>query len=61
MEKWEVDKINDLYKELDVLRNENKRLKENATDAAIARLETKVDMCMEVLLKANTVSKMKRK
>ena len=61
MEKWEVDKINELYKELDVLRAENKRLKENATDAAVARLEEKVDMCMDVLLKANTVSKSKRK
>jgi len=61
MKEWEVDKINELYKELDELRSENKRLKDNATDAAITRLEEKVDMCMEVLLKASAETKSKRK
>jgi len=60
MEKWEVDKINDLYKELDVLRLENKRLKDNATNTAMSRLEEKLDMCMDVLLKATTSSKVKK-
>ena len=61
MKEWEIDKINDLYKELDKVGAENRRLRDAAIDASISKLETKVDTCIELLLKATASPRTKNK
>jgi len=49
MTNQEAEKINDLYKQLDILQAENNILKDNHSDLTtkLESIETKVDMLLE--------------
>ena len=49
MKDWEINKVNALYKELDDLRVENVKLKQDACSERLSALELKLDTIIELL------------